>query len=379
MKILVNVSNIVIGGGIQVAVWFIRQALENNLNCYFAISSVVAKELSAAGIALPEGKYLIFDNSPARNKTSRLILKDYAEQNLVDVVYTIFGPSYVRFRQPHVLGFADGWLSHSSINAFKRTFSSNIKAGITLLITSLYKAFWLKFADAWVFETKVAAKGLSKRICLDSHKCFVVGNSCSDRFIKEAVVPSTKDEPFTLLYFTADYAHKGILNYVDYAKALYRLAPEKKFTFKITISEESETANKILAEIRNTEIENYFDFCGHINTDKAVSVMDSANVVMQTSYLETFSANYPEAMARKRPLIVSHFQFAKDICEDAAIYVNPDDPYDVAKAIIQLHDDEELVENLCRKGAHVLSKLLTSEKRFNHYLEILTLTAKGNK
>lgn len=371
MKILINTSNLVIGGGIQVGVWFIAESIKRNLDVVLAVSPIVYSELVKSEVDFDEANLLVIEQSPSRDKNARKALIEYADNSSPDVIFTVFGPSYVKFKQPHLCGFADGWLSHSSFRVFKQVFRHNLMKGVNLLLTSIYKGIWMKMADELVFEADYAAEGLSKRLYLDKTKCHVVSNNCAARFHHTPVSSSENSEPFILLYFTADYAHKGIDNYLTYAQALYDLRPDQKFLFRITISSDSPSAMLILEKVAGTPLESYFDFCGYVPVKEAVGLVDASNVVMQTSYLETFSANYPEAMARQRPLLVSDFSFSRSICKHAAVYVNPDDANEVANAIIKLSDDKTMRDMLVKNGTEVLSVLPSPEERFEKYLTIL--------
>lgn len=371
MKLLVNTSNLVIGGGIQVGVWFIRQCIDKDLDCYFAISAAIESELSKLGVDTGTSRFKQFAHSPARVKSVREELLDYEKVVSPDAVFTVFGPAYVKFRLPHLSGFADGWLSHSDFSVFRKVFASDFLAGVKLFLTSVYKAYWIRFADAWVFEAKVAADGLAKRARLDREKCHVIANNCSDRFQRTPITEVNTQQPFILLYLTADYAHKGLLNYLHYAEEIHKLAPDFDFRFKISVSPQSPSAQIISEKAKLLGLDSFFDFCGYIPIESAVEVMDSANVVMQTSYLETFSANYPEAMSRKRALIVSNFDFAKNICQDAALYVDPDNYGQVAETVVKLATNDAMYSTLVENGERVLAELPDSDQRFKQYIDLL--------
>lgn len=375
MKLLVNATNLVIGGGVQVGVWFIRNCIAQQLDACFAVSPQVFKGLKSLNTALESSELELYEQSPARSKKARKRLYDYANEVEADKVFTVFGPAYVDFVQPHISGFAGGWISHADFQVLKRVYANKPVGALKLLASAVYKAWWIRKADAWIFEAEVAADGLAKRAKLERQKCYVIPNNCAEHFVSlPRTPPPTKR--FTLLYFTADYAHKGIPNYLSYARALRQTHPDFDCVFKITLDKDkSASANSLIQAAKQEQLERYFDFCGYIPIDRAVELVDSANVVMQTSYLETFSANYPEAMARGRPLIVSDFKFARDICQDAALYVNPDDAEQVADTIWQLAQQPERQNSLVQKGNKILADLPNNEQRFSRYLSLINQLA----
>lgn len=374
MKLLVNASNLIIGGGIQVGVWFIRSCLEHKIDAIFAVSKPIYEELNHLTITHPS--ICLFPNSPARNKQAREELVKLANSEHVDAVYTVFGPAYVKFDQAHVSGFADGWLSHSTWQSIHATYRGRWLGAAKMLLTNVYKAWAIRQADAWIFETDVAAKGLAKRAGLPLEKCYVVGNNCAQPFLSTPVRPEPNTDVFSCLYLTADYPHKGVKQFLAYARELQRMHPEHHVKFTISISPSSESAHWILRRAESEDVAQYFDFCGHVPISEAVERVDKANVVMQMSYLETFSANYPEAMARKRPLLVSHYPFARQICKDAAIYVEPSNAQAVVKALITLKTDRVLRDDLVERGTQVLQALPSLRERFEQYLTIINQVAK---
>jgi glycosyltransferase involved in cell wall biosynthesis len=377
VKLLVNASNLVIGGGIQVGVWFIRECMSRNVDAYFAISPQIQQELNLLEVDTNSSQFHLISNSPSRNKLARGQLRDLASSLSVDRVFTVFGPSYVKFDQPHLCGFADGWVSHSRWQNFKRAIASDVKSGISLLLTCFYKALAIRNANEWVFETQVAAQGLSRRAGLPINHCHVVANNCSSAFFQTDIKPAPEGQVFKALYLTADYPHKGIDNFLHYAQALQHKAPDKKITFTISISAESATAKWILTQAEQLGLSHYFDFCGHIPVADVVGKIDDSHLIMQMSHLETFSANYPEAMARQRPLLVSDYPFARDICKNAAVFVNPDNANEVAESILKIQSDDVLRESLIQHGTQVLAELPSLSERFDKYIKIITTMKSG--
>lgn len=371
MKILINASNLVIGGGIQVGVWFITKCIDNKIDAYFAVSEKIHAELIQNNVSIDQDRIKIFKQSPARSKSSRWALLKYSASVQPDAIFTVFGPAYVNFPYIHICGFADGWLSHASFSVYKKVFKGNWFGACQLLLSSIYKAIKIRQADAWIFEAQVAADGLAKRAYLPKHNCFVVPNNCAERFTALPIVSGEFSGLHRFLYFTADYLHKGIANYLSYASELVKLAPELDFVFVITIDAQSVTAKNILEQAKPLRLERYFNFCGYVSIEHSVALLDSANIVMQTSYLETFSANYPEAMARQRPLLVSHFDFARDICQEAALYVEPDDAKQVAQSLLNLCRNEKLAQKQIEAGKQVLAELPDSDERFEAYMKII--------
>ncbi|MBK8502214.1 MAG: glycosyltransferase [Saprospiraceae bacterium] len=86
--------------------------------------------------------------------------------------------------------------------------------------------------------------------------------------------------------------------------------------------------------------------------------------------LECFTAAYPEAMKMGKPIITTDLDFARTICDRAALYYQPGDPIDALHRIRQLLQNETLQEELIINGTSRLDHFLTARQRASRYLEI---------
>ena len=74
------------------------------------------------------------------------------------------------------------------------------------------------------------------------------------------------------------------------------------------------------------------------------------DAIVLPTLLESFSGTYVEAMTLGVPIITSDRDFARIVCGDAAVYVEPTDPGAIAAAITDLAGDPERRRNLIAKG-----------------------------
>ena len=86
--------------------------------------------------------------------------------------------------------------------------------------------------------------------------------------------------------------------------------------------------------------------------------------------LETFGLPYLEAMYFETPILTSDLDFARYVCDDAAVYFNPWDPEDIVEKILLLKNNPELREKLIEKGKKRASTF------FKSWEEILKETVK---
>lgn len=91
-------------------------------------------------------------------------------------------------------------------------------------------------------------------------------------------------------------------------------------------------------------------FTGAIPIEQLEQFMVFADALVLPSLYEGFGLPPLEAMACGCPTIVSTAASLPEVCGDAALYIDPRNPHDIAAKIIQLLDDDELRAELRRKG-----------------------------
>src|SRR5262249_750951 len=85
-------------------------------------------------------------------------------------------------------------------------------------------------------------------------------------------------------------------------------------------------------------------------------VYQEADAVFLPTLLECSSAVYPESFVAERPLITSATDFARELCEDGAQYVDPHDPVAAAQVLAAVMEDEKLREQMVIRGHEVLER-----------------------
>ena len=372
MNVLVNGSNLVKGGAIQVAAEFCNQLASQSLDPSVKWTVVLSPQLHEALIDrdIKLASYEILEESPSKSASARKRLQSIESELNPDCVFTIFGPAYVKFKRPHLCGFADGWITHAKWNAY-RCLRFPIGWARMICLTFM-KGYHLRHADHWVVEADCAKVGLAKRFWLPKKAISVVRNNCAAHYYAaETYARPIAGTPIRILTFASAYKHKNIEIIPFVAKELKQLRPELEFVFRLTIDPKAPLALKIMNSAKQLGVEQQIENLGPIPLSQGPTMYQECSICFMPSLLETFSATYPEAMAMRMPIVTTDLDFARDICGDAAIYYSPRDPSDAAKKLLSLTEQPAQYTDLVEKGKQQLTKFPTPTEKSQQYFSLL--------
>lgn len=366
MNILVNASNLRTGGGLQVAESIVR--LLNTVK-YHHFIVVLPKQLEYIVNDIPNDNIRTeVYSQPLTLKRIVLgrdsVLDKLVEENNVDAVLTVFGPSRWKptcfhlcgFAMPHiVLGDSPYWKMLSVIDLLKSK----------LRISLMKRDFRRNNSMIWCENEYISAK---LRKLLKDKSITTITNNYNQVFDHpEQWETSIKLQPFdglTLLTITANYPHKNIAIAIPALEKIKRIDPNCKVRFVFTINEAQYP--EIPQEYKDNIV-----LLGPVKINQCPPLYSQADVMFQPSLLECFSATYAEAMKMELPIITTDLGFAHSLCGDAALYYSPTDPEDLAKKIYKLYQNETLFTELKEKGTIQLKKFDTSESRFKKLIDAL--------
>ena len=380
MTIIINASNLYVGGGVQVALSFINELktinLENNYNYHIFVSQVVDRQLNKDEFN-DNFKFYTISKSPAALLSRRKVVDrlNELENNISpNIVFTVFGPSYWRPKSKHLIGFADGWVYNPKSVAYKEIgFFRRIK----MKLYSFYKSHYLKKdADYYVLETEDAKTKFSDIIGINAKNVYVVGNTYSSVFNESKYLdennefyislPNKQEDEFRLMYIAHNHPNKNL-------KIIDEVVPYLKNNIKFVLTIGDESYRKLFNNSKN--IINL----GPIEQKSCPSVYKQCDALFAPTLLETFSASYPEAMKMGIPILTSEYSFAKDICKNSAIYFNPLDPKDIAEKILMFVDNKSLQLELIQKGKKIVNTFETASSRAEKYVTLCENIVKYNK
>jgi len=373
VKVLLNTTTIRTGGAMQTSTAFMIEALRNpgEIEWQFAVSDSGARELEQFGVELPK-TMTVFDTPPTGNLAARRKLRELADRAQPDCVFTFSGPAYVKFKQFHVCGCSTPWVTHATWAAFRSL--NSVREWTGCIVRTGYKRYWFRRADAWIAQTEASARGLVKRVGLPADRITVISNTCGERYraaqAEEKPCPQP-GQPIRLLCFSAPYKHKNfeIMPYV--ARELAARRPQLDFKIVVTLPPQDRICAAMLANAEKLGVSHRIENLGRVPVAKGPDLYRSCDISFLPTLLETFSATYPEAMAMGLPIVTTNLDFARDVCDDAALYFEPQNAASAVDSILRLLDDPQLWRRQIARGKEVLTRFPTPAQRYEQYIRFL--------
>lgn len=372
-SVLLNASTLTKGGALQVCVNLLEKMQgDHSIDWYFALSAQVDDERCRMGVELDRRRVHRIDSSPSKSRAARTRIARLSEELSIDAVFTLFGPAYVGFPKPHLLGVADPWVTHAGWVAY-----ANLKRLSEYLrkpALAVYKGLWYRRADAWVVEAEAAREGLHRRWGLPLDRIDVVPNNCGAHYLAHPFtsLPRAPAGEVDVLTLSAYYPHKLLELVPAVAAVLARGAYAGRFRFHLTLPESGAGWRRVEALARRLGVRDQLVNHGPVAVADGPALYERCHVMFLPTLLETFSASYPEAMAAGRPIVTSDLPFARSNCGDAALYFRAADATAAARALVALVEQPAVWAGLVAAGRKRLGELPDPDAKYRLYVAALT-------
>lgn len=368
MKILINCSNIKIGGGIQVAHSFISQL---NRFPQFQFIVVCSSELSKQVFLnhYDNVEFIYYDIKPNAIKTitgkdkflDQLILK-YS----INTIFSVFGPAYWRPNRNHIVGFAKAQYIYRDSVFFK---TQSLSYRFKLNLKKLFHMYDFRHNNQ-VLITENADVSKRLRLILKGKEIYTVTNYYNQVFDQpekwDSSLQLSNFDGFTMLTVSANYPHKNLQIIPKVIAYLNQNYQDFKFRFVVTLNKHELGFNQ------DENITKNIVYLGKTNINQCPSLYSQSDAIFLPTLLECFTATYPEAMRMQKPILTSNLNFATGLCENAALYFEPLDAKDIGDKIYKLANNELLKKELVANGKKQLEKYDTYATRAEKYIEIIT-------
>jgi len=149
-----------------------------------------------------------------------------------------------------------------------------------------------------------------------------------------------------LLFVGSIEPRKNLLNLL---KAYHLLSNSIKHDYPLVLVGFKGWENRdIMQEIEKDK--EHIKYLGYLTNEELVHVYNLATLFIYPSLYEGFGIPPLEAMACKTAVIASNVASIPEVCADAAMYIDPNNPHDIAKKITTLLMDTQKRLSLAEKG-----------------------------
>jgi glycosyltransferase involved in cell wall biosynthesis len=129
------------------------------------------------------------------------------------------------------------------------------------------------------------------------------------------------------------------------------LKEEKSILHKLVIAGKDDFATKeIIRSVKATDSANDIVFTGYVADQDLPSLYSEADVFIYPSLFEGVGLPVLEAMSCGVPVIASDSSSLTEILGDAGILVDPLNPAELMRAILQITSDQDLRDSYIAKG-----------------------------
>jgi len=190
-------------------------------------------------------------------------------------------------------------------------------------------------------------KDIINELKINPQKIITIHNGIGNEFHPIPHPNSPTKNPF-LLYTGVWRNHKNIPALIE---ALAILRNDHKLDLDLIITGRPDPAYPEIKEsVARHKLESHTHFPGLVPEKELINLYNAALFYVFPSLYEGFGFPPLEAMKCGTPAVVSNRSCIPEICGDAAVYFNPEDPQDIAKKIATLYKDPDAQAELIEKG-----------------------------
>lgn len=236
-----------------------------------------------------------------------------------------------------------------------------------------YRRYFPKFArkaKKIITVSNYSKKDISVTYQIPEEKIVAIWNGVADDYkpIAEDLKVKIRNkysegQPY-FLFVGALHPRKNVRRLIDAFSKL----KEEEHPYDLVIVG-TELWGSALADVQIPEsIKQHIHFTGHLSKEELAKVMGAASIFTFVPYFEGFGIPLVEAMKCGVPIIAGDRTSLPEVAGDAALYCNPFDIEDIYNKMKSLSNNEELQQDLTKKGldrAQLFSWDKTSERVWN--------------
>jgi glycosyltransferase involved in cell wall biosynthesis len=230
---------------------------------------------------------------------------------------------------------------HLSDDESRHVFSSRIEQ-------SLHRA------DGIITISHFSQEQILKRFSIDKGKIHVIHLGIDHNFWSSVTLEETEriksklNLPSSYLLFVgAQEPRKNIGRLIEALKIVHSKYREIPL---VLVGGQGKDSAFVKDRIKTCDLKQGVCMTGYLNDLELRSVYRMATAFIFPSLCEGFGLPLLEAMASGIPAVASHAPALPEICQDAALFFDPEQPEDMAEVIMRVLKDADLREDLIKKG-----------------------------
>jgi glycosyltransferase involved in cell wall biosynthesis len=181
---------------------------------------------------------------------------------------------------------------------------------------------------------------------------------------------SLPKEGIRFLYLTKYYSHKNLEIFLPLAKIIRE--QHLPYTIIVTIhASQHEKAKKMLDNLTNEKLNDIVINVGPVEMQDLPSLYQQSDALLMPTLLESFSGTYIEAMYHSKPIFTSDYDFAKEVCGDAAFYFNPLEAGSIIESINNAYQNPDLILAKTALGQERLNSFLSWQQVFDRFIQVI--------
>ena len=375
-RLLINMSTITVGGGVQSAITFLEYLIKkkdsiNDFEIGLILTNSLKHKINKKKLPF---KVFMSNNSPSHpimGFTTRKKLLKIETEFCPDIIFSFGFPSYVKFINPEIGRYTNPFeICDVSLALSQLNFLQKLKRKFL----TFYRLYYAKNASYFITQTKLAKKGIIEKFEINEDKVFISRNTVNFRFNEKFRTLNKKDfhqeENKRIFCLSAAHKHKN-LEIIPYVAFLLSRETNLNFKFYLTLPENCQIMRSINEKSKKLGVISHIQNLGELSLDSVKIEYQKAHCLFLPTLIEIFSATYIEAMSMRVPILTTNLEFAKNICGKAALYFEPLSAKDATEKIIKILTNKALRKNLIIEGANQISKFPTQNEKFTQLLSFI--------
>lgn len=358
MKLLLNLSRVVSGGGQQVA-FSLLQSLHEDPSVDLYVYVTRGSQLHEHCIRILSEDKLFVLNKEYISSTLKAIVCCWVYLKTVKIIN--FGVAIPLVRNKQIVRSVFSNLYYPEIDFWEDIASKKVRT--YKRVKDYFRLKGTLKADLIWFENRDMLNRSIKLFGRSRSSVFYCSPALSQRLKRNTEISSSSRK--RIFYPASPYVNKGFAILPEVASKLKSLGEtEIVFVLSFSESDHSDLLNRIIAY----DVREYFEFVGTLEVEGLCEQYELSTAVLLLSKLECFSSSVIESAFFEKILIGTNASWLKTELGDDCIYVDRNDSDSIVEAILKLKDVSTI------SFLRILNKFHTVESRLiclKEALEIL--------